>query len=165
MERTWDIEPINNPSLIEKRLQAGPQLCIFISKNVTPEQIYNLIEKHYIYSIVDDDGEDRLISIAGAYKGEIREDTEKTKKVFGKEINHQLFDDLIHIDGTPYVPFCKGSERNVIDTIKKIYDVQNITWEGTSRKAVLCYYYDHNNVPKKEGRIISQAAPISVKPK
>ena len=162
MERTWDIEPINNPNLIEKRLQAGPQLCMFINKDVTPEQIYNLVEKHYIYSIVDDDGEDRLIILMGAYKGEIREDTQKTKKVFGKEINHQIFDDLIHINEIPYVPFCQGLEPNVIDTIQKIYDVQEIQYQVEIRKAVLCHYYDHKNVPKREGRVISQAAPISI---
>ena len=163
MERTWDIEPINNPNLIEKRLQAGPQLCMFISKDATPEQIYNLIEQFYIYSIVDNDGEDRLIVLIGAYKGEIREDKQKTKKVFGKEIEHQVFDDLVHINEIPYVPFCENLEPNVINTIQKIYDVQSIKLKEETRKAVLCYYYDHKNVPKiVEGRVISQAAPIFI---
>ena len=162
MERTWDIEPINSPNLIEKRLNTGPQLCMLINKDATPEQIYNLVEKFYIYSIVDENGEDRLIVLMGAYKGEIQEDKQKTKKVFGKEIKHQVFDDLIHVNETPYVPFCKDLEPNIIDTIQKIYDVQNIEWKLEYRKAILCYYYDHKNVPEREGSIISQATPISI---
>ena len=162
MERTWDIEPTNDPKIIQERLNAGPQLCMFINKDATPEQIYNLVEKHYLYGIVDDAGEDRLINLIGAYKGKIQEDKQKTKKVFGKEIKHQVFDDLIHVNETPYVPFCKDLEPNIIDTIQKIYDVQNIEWKLEYRKAILCYYYDQKNVPKREGRVISQTAPISI---
>lgn len=159
MERHWDIQPVNNEKVIRKRLDEGPQLCMILSTEIQPEYLYNMITQFYVFSTNIDDQE-REVLLIGAYKGKIKEDTEKTKQAFGREIKEkQIYDDLVHIGETPFIPFCVGLDRNIIETMKQIYDIKQINVNSEKREAVCCYYYDKNNEPPIEASVI-QLKPV-----
>lgn len=161
MERNWDIELINAPEVIKERLDSGPQLCQVLSKEIKSETLYNLARDHYLFS-TEIAAEDRLIILCGAFKEgvEMQPDPEKTQKAFGRQVTEQVFDDLVHIDEVPYLPFCKDLDRKVIDRMRAVYDIRDIEYNSETRTAILGHYYDAKNVPKRPGRVIAQSKPI-----
>lgn len=173
-ERQWDIELINDRKEIKRRLNAGPQLCMVLSKDIKPETLYNTVRDYYVFNFLNEpsfdedfdfdaapdevfDSEELTVVLAGAYKGEIKEDVEKTKKAFGREVKEQIFDDLIHIHGIPYMPFCKDLDPNVIDTMRAVFDIRDIEHNVEVRTAVRCCYYDKKTAVSTEGKVISQS--------
>lgn len=156
-ERNWDIELINDRSEIKKRLESGPQLCMVLSEDLKPETHYRLIKKHYLFRR-EIEGEERSVILAGAFKPgvDMEPDPEKTKEAFGRDVTERLYDDLIHIDSIPYMPFCKELDVNVIDTLRSVFDIRDIEYNGEIRTAVFCYYYDRKDTVAKEGKVIFQ---------
>ena len=162
MERTWDIEPTNNAKIIEKMLETGPQLCQVLSENIRPETLLNLTQDFYLFAR-EIDGQDRVVILCGAYKaeGDLTPDPEKTQKAFGRQITeNQIYDDLVHIEGVPYFPFCKGLDVNLINRMRVVYDIRDIHYDSEDRIAVFGHYYDVKTSPKRPGRVIAQAKPI-----
>lgn len=46
-ERKWDdIEIINDPDVIEARLNSGPQPCMVLAREIRAETLYNLVQRH-----------------------------------------------------------------------------------------------------------------------
>ena len=165
MERTWDIDPTNVSAVIQEKLEAGPQLCMVLAKDVKPDTIFNLVKNHYLFSS-DIDAEDRLIVLCGAYKDgvEMGPVPERTQKVFGRELTEQIHDDLVHIGEVPYMPFCKNLDPKVIKRMRDVFDIREVEYNSESRTAILGYYYDAKNVPPRPGRVIAQSRPIIQNP-
>ena len=162
MQRTWDIENINDGASIQMQLDAGPQLCMVLSQDIRPETLFNLTNNFYLFAPQIGD-EDCVVILCGAYRteGELKPDPEKTEKAFGRRVTeNQIYDDLLHIDEVPYFPFCKTLDPHIIDRMRSVYDIREIEDNSEKRIAVLGYYFDAKNAPKRAGRVISQAPPI-----
>ena len=158
MSRSWDIELYNDPAVVEQKLNEGPQLCQVFSKSISPQTLFNVANRFYCYQALLN-GEPRSVVLLGAYKGkgDCGEDISGVREIFGKDAseyaNIDIFDDLIHIDGIPYLPFCKDVEMDTISKMGNVYDIQVVN----ERYCVLCMYYDHNmESENSEGGIISQ---------
>lgn len=172
-ERQWDIDLINDPDEIERRLESGPQLCMVLSPDIKPQTLWNVVNEHYVYTFLNEkvfnedfdfesatdedfESEKLVVVLAGAYKGEIKEDVEKTIKVFGRRVEEQIYDDLVHIRGVPYMPFCKELDPHVIDTMRAVFDIRDIIIDDEPRRSVYCCYYDRATAVPTEGGIIGQ---------
>lgn len=157
MRRSWDIENTNDPDVINAKLKEAPQLCQVLNKDIEPHVLFNLINDFYCYEVPLGD-ENRQVVLLGAYRGEgeIGENCEGVKETFGREAsdyaNIEIFDDLFHVDGVPYIPFSDDVDLDVIELMRPIFDVQDIA----GRTCMLCMYLDINAIAEYEGRVVSQ---------
>lgn len=153
-KRRWDdIEIINDREVIDARLDSGPQPCMVLAREIKQETIYNLVGRHYLF-YVDVEGEERHIVLAGVCKSE--PNPEKEMEAFGRHVSEQIFDAPVHIQGIPYMPFCKDLGVDVIDRMRSVFDIREIEYNVENRTAVFCFYYDKNNTVAKEGQVITQ---------
>ena len=158
MNRSWDIEFVEGWDAVNEKLSRGPQLCQVLSKDINPKTFYNIAKSFPCFQ-VSLAGEDRSVVLCGAYvgEGEFGASTEKgVLNQFGRPssdyISIELFDDLLHVDGVPYMPFCEDVDNDVLDLMNNVYDVQSVG----GRWCVLCTYYENDNPGEVDGGVISQ---------
>lgn len=160
-ERNWDIELTNDAEKIRENLASGSVLCMVLNKKISARHLYNIVEGYTVFTVLIGDAQ-RFILLCGAYKvgGEFKKDTEKELKTFGRQVNEQIFDDLLHIGGTPYFPFCVDVDMKVVEKLREFFDIQEIEVNATKRIAVLGYYYDEKQIPSQEGRVVAELPPM-----
>ena len=160
-ERNWDIELTNDAEKIQKNLASGRQLCMLLNKDLPKRLLFKLIEQFNILA-VPLAGEDRFAVVCGAYKAEgaFQKNPEQEQKAFGRQVNEQIFDDLIQINGEPYFPFCEGVDTKVVDKLRATFDVQEIFTDQRTYTVVLGYYYDEKALPAQEARVVAQLPPV-----
>ena len=161
-DRNWDIDLVNDPKKISERLASGPQLCMVLSKTISAKTLYVLVEGYNIFAVPIGDDEQRFVLLCGAYKarGEFKKDKEQEQNAFGRRVNEQIFDDLIHINDVPYFPFCEDVDMEVVDKLREIFDIQDIFTHSKAYTAILGYYYDEKCIPPLEGRVVAELPPM-----
>jgi len=161
MNTRVEIPYISDPEAVDAFLKEGPQLCMVLNSNLNAIQLWNMVDRMYVF-VVDIDGEERYAALCGAHKqkGPFRRDTEQIENTFGRQVDEQIHDPVIEIDGVPYIPFCEGLDPRIIDKMREAVDVREIEHQSTPRLAVLGYYYDEATAVAKESKIIAQGPMI-----
>lgn len=156
MNRSWDIELCDNPETIKEKLAEGPVLCQVLNKDIRHDTLFRLANDFYLFGtrVL---GEERIVVLPGACRSEeSMRDSESVKYAFGKDVSDyqdiELFGDVIHVGGVPYLPFLLDADPNVVGAMRGVFDVQDV--EG--HVAILCTYFDARVDEGLEGKVVSQ---------
>ena len=123
--------------------------------------IFNIVREAFVFS-VSIEGEERLILYPGGYKGVggFKKDPERAENAFGRQVDEQIHDEIVEIEGTPYILFCEDVDPLVVDKMRMAFDIQEVEYDLKPRVAILGHTYDAANAEVAEGKVISQAPPI-----
>lgn len=150
-------QPINDPKAVRALIESGPQLCFVLNKNIDPEHHINLVQRYYIFHVLIK-GEPRSIQLYGAHKYkevvfEIK--PEETKKTLG-EVPTQVGGELVTFGDEPYALFSESWSPQVVEVMKKIYEIRKIDYEGQDRLGIYCFYFDEANTEAMPGQVVAQ---------
>ena len=154
----------NDSDEVIRRLRSGPQLCFLLNKDIEHSHHFNVVKQFYVFG-VEHSGEERLGVLMGAYKEDMAENPDYTRKAFGRQVKEKFFEEsLTEIDGILYLPFVRGTDPQIIRSTGRIYEVQDIEIDGEPRYAAVCCLYDYFRDMETEyvGRVVSQGEPVII---
>lgn len=154
------IDGTNDAEEVKRRLDSEPQLCMVLTKDLhlDPIGFFNVVNMGFVFAA----GKERYVILCGGYKadGELEKDPEKVENTFGRQVDEQIHDEIIEIEGTPYILFCETVDTQVVEKMRMAFDIQEIEYDSKPRKAIRGHYYDPAKTPLTENKVISQLPPI-----
>lgn len=157
MAEGWDIELINDEKEIREKLDSGPQLFQVLNKDIEPDVLFKVVGNFYTF-VAEIDGEERIVLLMGAYKSQtIPEATsEDAQRIFKEPIGENFTQELLYQGDIPYLPMSPELSENVINTMRRVYDIREIQIDGRTQHGIRCIYYDINTEKPRAGKVISQ---------
>jgi len=157
MATGWDIELINDKKKIREMLDSGPQLFQVLAEDIAPDVLYRIVDRHYTF-IAEIDDEERIVLLMGAYKSETipQAGPEDAQKVFKEPIAGEFTQELIYQEDIPYLPLSPELSENVVNTMRRVYDISEIQIDGRTQHGIRCIYHDINTEKPRAGKVISQ---------
>lgn len=157
MSTGWDIELINDEKKIREKLDSGPQLFQVLNKDIEPDVLYRIVGRHYTF-VAEIEGEERIVLLMGAYKSETipQVQPEDARKVFKEPIDGEFTQELIYQEDVPYLPLSPELSENVVNTMRRIYEISEIHIDGRTQHGIRCIYHDINTEKPRAGKVISQ---------
>ena len=142
-------EYYDDPVEIDKRCKAGPVLCMLLNQHISFDRFHWLVHNRYVFELGDETEPKRAVAL-GFYK-EPAPDTlepENEKKWGGSEDEH-VMEELIVIDGAPYVTLNEKLLTQQIDNLRCIGRIVKRWHKDKLRFCIACAYYYETETMKK----------------
>ena len=144
-----------DPIEIAERLKTK-QICFVLNKNLKPRHMTEIIDKYYLMA-VEHNGKIRHGVVCGLYKEEPADFEKITSDTNSAQIWKEGGESPVlktQVEDPLCIIISELIDSIQVSMLEKVYEMLEIQYEGQTRKAIACAYYEPD-VPI-EGGILSQ---------